>query len=1133
MTDVLSAVSVSPCDLAVAVGRPEPTAEQSAVIAAPAGPMLVVAGAGSGKTETIAQRVVYLVANGIACPGDVLGLTFTRKAAGELATRIRTRLRAVAAAGVGDRVALGRIMESQPSIGTYHAFAGDVIAEFGPLVGVEPAATVLTPTSTWQLARDVVRRWDKDLDTDHSPERVTQDVLAVSSALADHLTDLDALDDELERISGAIRAAPPTPRQRSAVHSDLIPVLSSLAERRSVLPLVREFVAAKRAARVLDFADQMQLAAKVVSATGQAGEVLRARYRFVFLDEYQDTGHSQRVILRQLFGDPGGGAARWLGHAVTAVGDPVQSIYGWRGASASNLPHFVGDFPSADGTPAPQRELLTSFRNDRIILDLANAVSESVRRAPVQVGTLKPSESALDGVATAALLPTVDDEDQWLADVLAEIWAAGSPPPTAAVLVRRRAAMAAIAQALRDRGVPVDLVGVGGLIDEPEVADIVAMLRLVADHQAGPAAARILTGARWRLGIADIAALARRARDLSAGRAARRPAARGDLDAVAALRTALAEALGGDEVDEAGLVDALADPGDSAHYSHEGWRRISELRSELHRLRGRLAAPLPELVRDIERTLRLDVETLLTPGGRAHLDAFGEVVADVAGGGAGVVELLDYLAVAAEREDGLAPGDVEVAEGRIQVLTVHAAKGLEWDVVAVPHLSAGVFPSGLNSTWLGEASGLPPALRGDRDDVPGLDWAADADQGDVGRALKAHRARWNDRHLIEERRLFYVALTRARHHVLLSAHHWSATRKEPPGPGDFFTELVDCAPARAGRTAEDAPFDRGGEAGRALITPVVCAAPPPPGLQNPLLASPVTGMWPVDPLGSRRPAVEAAARRVLSAMVPGAPLGDARERDEDEDPDGWLHDAELLLAERAAAAAPPSTVDVSLPAAMSVSALVELAQDPEQLARRIHRPMPHAPSAQARRGTAFHAWLERYFGGEPLLDISELPGAHDLHAADDEQLDALIAAFRNSPWAARTPIAVEVPFVTHVAGLAVRGRIDAVFAEPDGGACVVDWKTGAPPGPDRARAVAIQLTAYRLAWSRLHRLPLGKVQAAFYYVTHGRTVTPTDLLDAASLERLIDESVSKPGPDDGATGATDRVQTAPVQGPAS
>jgi DNA helicase-2/ATP-dependent DNA helicase PcrA len=228
---------------------------------------------------------------------------------------------------------------------------------------------------------------------------------------------------------------------------------------------------------------------------------------------------------------------------------------------------------------------------------------------------------------------------------------------------------------------------------------------------------------------------------------------------------------------------------------------------------------------------------------------------------------------------------------------------------------------------------------------------------------------------------------------------------------------------------------------------------------------------------------------------------------EADDPDGWFHDVRLLLAERAAASEPPEMIDVGLPAVMSVSSLVELASDPEGLARRIRRPVPRAPSPQARRGTAFHAWLERYYGGEPLLDIAELPGAHDVHAADDDQLDALIEAFRASPWAARTPIAVEVPFVTHVAGVAVRGRIDAVFAEPDGRIRVVDWKTGAPPTAEQAESVAIQLVAYRLAWSRLHGVPLDTVSAAFYYVAHDRTITPADLLDAAALERLIDDAV--------------------------
>ncbi|MEO7125446.1 MAG: UvrD-helicase domain-containing protein [Nakamurella sp.] len=1151
MTKAQWGAAVSPEELAAALGRPEPTEQQAAVISAPAEPTLVIAGAGSGKTETIAQRVVYVVANRIARPGDVLGLTFTRKAAGELSTRIRTRLRGIAAAGIGDPEALRHSAESQPEISTYHAFAGNIIAEFGPLVGIEPAARVLTPTATWQLARNVVRRWDGDLETDHSPERVTQDILDVSSALADHLVDLDSLDSELQRVINVISNAPPTPRQRGPFHSGVKASLGSLSERRTVLPMVRAFEQAKRAARVIDFADQMQLAAQIVSASSHAGAVLRARFPLVFLDEYQDTGHSQRIILRNLFGHSSGvdeaeiisasnSARPWRGHAVTAVGDPVQSIYSWRGASASNLQRFVTDFPKSDGTPARQRELLISFRNDRAVLDIANTVSQSVRRAPVPVGTLKPAESAEAGEVRAALLSTVDDENCWLAGELETMWLSRQEPPTVAVLVRRRASMAGIAQALRQRGLPVEVVGVGGLVDEPEVADIIAMLRLVVDHQSGPAAVRILTGARWRLGISDVAALSRRARDLGTGRTHMREPRHPESEAFAAMRAALADAIGSDDVDDAGLVDAIADPGESASYSDEGWRRISVLRGELQRLRAQLAAPLTELVRDIERTLRLDVEVLLSPDGRTHLDAFGDVVADIAASGAGPVELLDYLVAASEREDGLTPGEVEVAEGRIQVLTVHAAKGLEWDVVAVPHLSAGVFPSSMNSVWLGEASGLPPALRGDRDDVPDLLLLDGADQGELGGVLKKHREQWKDRHLTEERRLFYVAITRARHSVLLSAHHWSASRKEPAGPGEFFAELVDCVSSSSSSSDTVTVSAPGGSNDpRPLVTPEICAGSPAPGSVNPLLDHPITGVWPVDPLGTRRPAILAAAQRVRQARIAysradadfdpvgidlargtfRAPcaLSDASDsvaaggtETAENDPEGWFRDMRLLLAERAAAFVRPPTVDVGLPSVLPVSTLVQLSDDPQALARRLLRPLPHAPSPQARRGTAFHSWLEHFYGGEPLLDVTDLPGAHDREAADDQKLGELIDAFRSSPWAARTPIAVEVPFVTHVAGVAIRGRIDAVFSEPDGGVCVVDWKTGVPPGPDRARSVAIQLIAYRLAWARLHKMPLEHVRAAFYYVAHDRTVTPTDLMDAGALARIIDESVEEP-----------------------
>lgn len=1070
-------------ELAGLLGRLAPTDEQVAVIEAPLAPTLVVAGAGSGKTETMAARVVYLIANGLVRPEQVLGLTFTRKASAELAKRIRSRLHALISlelpAGIADEVAA-----AEPEIFTYHGFGGRIISEFGPLDGLQPQAKVLTATGAWQLARRVVGRWDGDLRTDLSADRVTEDVLDIGGALADHLSTPAALSQVLGELLAVIDGAARSPQQRNPIHSGLAGQVKRLTDRIAVLPLVDGFEAAKRATGVVDFADQMQLAARLVGEHSRIGAVLRDRFRVVMLDEYQDTGHAQRIILRALFGAGG--------HPVTAVGDPVQSIYGWRGASASNLPRFATDFPNADGSPAAQLTLLTSFRNPRRVLALANAVSDPVRAAPVAVGSLQPGPVAMAGNVRCAVLTTTFDEDDWVAETIAGLWSASPAdrPPTTAVLLRRRADMAGISAALRERGLPVEVVGIGGLLDEPEVADLVAMVRVLVDHDAGAATVRLLTGTRWRLGLADLAALTRRARALGPRSAGGTGPHGADADdggtpassSAAQVRAALTEAAVGEDVDTAGLVDALADPGSATDYSTDGYRRITRLGTELRRLRGHLGLPLPELVGEVERVLGLDIEaTLASSSGRAHLDAFAEVVADIAADGAGPVELLDHLAAAADREDGLAPGDLEAVAGRVQVLTVHAAKGLEWEIVAVAHLCEGVFPGSKTSTWLGDASRLPSQIRGDRDDLPDLVLPPDGDQKDIAKALSAHASALKQAQQAEERRLMYVALTRAEQTLLLSAHRWAPGVAHPRPVSSFLAELI-------------------GEP--ALGEPEIWTEEPADDELNPLAVEPRVGTWPLDPLGSRRPAVAAGAELVRRAMTTIGPAESGTDGSAGAGSGGWSRDVDLLLAERAASGR-GAVIDVPLPETLSVSALVDLAHDPEQLARRLRRPIPMAPAPSARRGTAFHAWLERHFGGGALVDIQDLPGADERDIQPDNRIEELREAFLASRWADRIPLEVEVPFATRVDGIHLRGRIDAVFADPDGGYTVVDWKTGRPPGPAQARSAAVQLAAYRLAWAQLSGTPLGRVRAAFHYVSTGDTIAPVDLLDEDGLADLI------------------------------
>jgi DNA helicase-2/ATP-dependent DNA helicase PcrA len=200
---VIAPARYSPAELAGALGLFEPTEEQAAVIAAPPGPLVVIAGAGAGKTETMAARVVWLVANGYAEPGQVLGLTFTRKAAGQLLRRVRSRLARLA----GTELAIGNGSFGEPAgtpvVSTYHAFAGQLLREYGLLSAgagehpqpIEPDTRLLSETELWQLAFDVVNRYPSELRTDKNPASVTATVLRLSGQLAEHLVDTGQLND--------------------------------------------------------------------------------------------------------------------------------------------------------------------------------------------------------------------------------------------------------------------------------------------------------------------------------------------------------------------------------------------------------------------------------------------------------------------------------------------------------------------------------------------------------------------------------------------------------------------------------------------------------------------------------------------------------------------------------------------------------------------------------------------------------------------------------------------------------------------------------------------------------------------------------------------------------------------------
>jgi ATP-dependent DNA helicase UvrD/PcrA len=1090
--------------LARVLRLPEPTPEQAAVIEAPLGPLAVIAGAGSGKSETMAARLVWLVANGKVRPDRVLGLTFTRKAAGELAERVRLRLDALRRSGLGESEPDDTgPWAGEPVISTYHAYAGRLVSDHALREGLEPSMRLITAALSWQLAASIVATYDGPMDeVQWTPQTVTAAVLELAGDLAEHLKSSDDVRGVGEWL--AAEAA----RWPGRVLAGVRRVLVTQGTREQLLPLIDRYAAAKRAREVLDHGDQVRLAARIAMRHAEVGAAERTRYQVVLLDEYQDTSYAQLKLLSALFGN---------GHPVTAVGDPCQSIYGWRGASAGNLRRFADDFPTRAGTPAPVRKLSTSFRNVGRVLDTAAVLQRELRAQAPDVPVLVPApDRGGRGGVRAALLPTVTAEAEWVAEQAAGLlalpdgWApdsklwpdnrqTGVRPSDIAVLCRKRSQFVPLRRALEERGIPCEVVGLGGLLSVPEVQDVVATLRVLHDAASSDALARLLTGPRWRIGPRDLVALGRRARDLAHG------AADGHEDEQAEPEPPEEATLAPDPLTEAvtdlttadsaaSLVEALDDLGDPGEYSAVGYARLSALSEETRRLREHVTRPLADLIAEVERALSLDIEVAARPGGdlaaaRADLDAFTDVAATFAGDqpeptlGA----FLAFLTAAQQEEYGLETGRVGESDS-VKLLTVHAAKGLQWPAVFVPGLAAGekaqVFPSKPRTPtrWTHNPRLIPFPLRGDRKDLPDLP-ALDADSlAEFNEACAA-------RDLAEERRLVYVAATRAEFWLGCSGYWWGEASSRL-GPSEFLTEIRAACEAGAGTVA-------------------AWAAEPAEGADNPLLAEVDEAEWPVTPAGQHYAAVAAAATLVEQARR-GAGDADLRADDEGlaeaerELVAAWELDTGLLLAERDANFAQGDRpVDVVLPARLSVTSLVALARDPDELARQVRRPMPQPPARQARRGTAFHLWLEERFGQQRLIDDDDL-FLDDAVAELDANLIELKARFEAGEWGGRWPREVEVPFDTLIGDRQIRGRIDAVFATADGGYDVVDWKTGQPPRTQaESGAVAVQLAAYRLAWSTLTGVPLEKVRAAFYYVRHDRTVRPADLLDDEGLKALI------------------------------
>ncbi len=1043
-------------EIADALGRPRPTDQQRAVIEAPLEPALVVAGAGSGKTETMANRVLWLLANELVRPSEILGLTFTRKAAGELAARIRERIAELAAVGM-----LGTAYDpfEAPAVSTYNSFANTIYRDNAVVLGRESDGAVLGEAASWQLARTTVTRsTDPRLpDLGKNLDPVTRAVLGISRALAENVADPEQVREFALRFS-EIADLPPGGRGAYATVAGWAENVGALD---TLVDLAAEYEAAKSRRGFVEYSDQVALALRILAKDPRIAAEQRDKFRVVLLDEYQDTSVVQARMLARLFG----------GHPVMAVGDPNQSIYGWRGASASNLDDFALAF--GGGNPVAQFALSTSWRNGTIILEAANElVVPAAAAAKVRVERLEASPTATAQPVDVAFPETVADEAEaaavWLAERLARP-ASGGLPPSAAMLFRTRKTQSYFLEALRRHGIPFHVLGIGGLMAEPEIADLVSALTVVHNPSAGLELIRLLAGSRWRIGVQDLHALNRLASWLRDRDYAQR---RYDEALATQLRTSVAEGEGGSIVDALDFL-GTAKPGHTAldGFSEIGLERLRNAARTLARLRSRVGLDLPDFAAFVLQELQLDIEVVANDFralGTATIEAFYDAIDgylaidDVATLGG----FLSWLREAELRED-LSPRPEDPVPGTVQVLTIHGAKGLEWDLVVVPRFVEDELPGkpveGGYQGWLSFGQ-LPWQFRGDAAELPVFEWHNATTRKEVVDEQK----RFTDRvraHLgAEERRLAYVAVTRARHSLLLSGSFWG-TQTKARQPSSFLTEL-----AAAG------------------IIPQLPAASV--SEENPLGDNLERILWPLDPLGRRRPAVEAAADAVRAA----APALDGP----------WRRDLELLLEERRRRLSAGNLV--ALPVRVPASRFKDFVTDPVDVASGLRRPMPERPYRATQLGTLFHSWVENRYGlGGDSEELDALAAHTDADEfVDADRFDALKATFEASPWAARKPVDVEREIHLPFDGRIIICKIDAVYENSDGGDGtrfeIVDWKTGkAPKDAADLEEKQLQLALYRLAYASWKGVDPTLIDAVFYFVADDRIIRPERVFDEAEL----------------------------------
>ena len=1135
---------LTPAQLFTALGEKHmPTDQQEKVITAPLKPTLVVAGAGSGKTATMSARVTYLVASGQVDPSQVLGLTFTRKATHELRERIENRLgqlyrypgwtpsstrsntdesasadapstaagpsTAAEAGGSNSQVQELTAVAGEATVATYNSFAGSLVREWGLEVGLETDTAVLTPASSWQIMYELMENWGQEFEEPFSSlDSATELALQLANSLNENLLSVDEARELMADLGQNLKDLRSVRGAAKAIDAKSLPAMT---KRIQVLDLVERYIDYKRENSLVDFGDQVALACRIVTDERVGPRVIaqyRDRFKAVLLDEFQDTSVAQTILLSRLF----------AGCGVVAVGDPNQAIYGWRGASSAALGQFHRHFSNGAG---PVLQLSTAWRNDPQILQAANRISDPLRASgQVKVEKLvkRPGVGDERGKVWAARVQDGLAEAELIAKFLAQRW---SPSKSMAVLCRTRSQFTPIVAALIERGIPVEVVGLGGLLDVPEVADVRALMSVALDPTSADRLMRLID----LVGIdaADLDVVWSFARELVNARANT-----GQSSAEPLLAEALSEIVVNFAAFEAFCKKYACALSPAGLYQAKRLGRI------LQEANAAANLELVDFISWAERALGLDVEAAARVdvnevGARALAALRAQATSFKAQNPeAGAQVFLGWLNAAQDQERGLELPEVEPAPGAVQVLTVHASKGLEWDIVVVPGLVEANFPSYrsrpkedytvLANSWITQVSEFPHTLRRDYDSLPPCPFIGLSPQAGKDAILAAgeeYRSELGKWEVAEERRLAYVAYTRARSQLLLTTSHYAALSKTPKMTSRFLKELERSQMVQflADDERDDDLSNRALDQSSVSVWPHQLDALA--GLEEPGVAEPsVAGPGIAEPGGvgaggggiGKGTAHDGAG---LSAVAPGqAVLGkqaglslrlraaalvsaaggcqgagseEALQIPEGLAPqlDDWWRQARLLLQERQIRQ--ENGQEIVLPSHLAATAMAKVGK--EDFIMSLRRPLPPPPSKAARLGTAFHEEMSQRLNSEgTLLSLAEA-GSDRLSPADRKQVnDWLDNVADLEILQGYSPYATEIDQEIRLAGFNVRCRIDAVFKAVEKGRAqwlIVDWKTGGQ------RVRVDQLSLYVHAWAASQGVDISQVRAAYVYVQDG------------------------------------------------